>query len=445
MLYFKGNRQEEEGNAGDLHFSEWDEADAFGQAVANLEQIVEHNNSPWNLSLFEQRVLDRTEWQNNYLSSESRRGYWLQDLCLGMENHDSAVKPARQEWPFESSPYRMFGGKNLKPNSVFADEANNELFDRNFSSKYSVLAEFDETVENQNEVMSSSVSVIDTGVNTRTPERNPGRISGSSKRRPTDADTSMREKRKDRRCRVELNLSHDTICETTTKYETCHAVKGADDDEGEENASCVRQLLNDRALSTDNYKTQEHRKVETKSECGDEKQKGGGRRFAAVRDTPSRTLSCGSRDEVREKEESTCGGKDSSSDSSSPGEDNCVEGAVNSFGRCSKWTLPYKPQETRGQSCSSLDDDLERACVEPIRRGLHELLRDKVLVTREDLECRENRRFLHFLIYEHRMGVSIKELKATIAKERADHPEKEICRPSLSSKILTNSVGWMSS
>ena len=101
-----------------------------------------------------------------------------------------------------------------------------------------------------------------------------------------------------------------------------------------------------------------------------------------------------------------------------------VEGAVHTRFRDSL----RKMQETGGQKSFSVLDNVHD---EPVRRDLRDLLRDKVAATMDDFESKENRRLLHFLIYEHKLGVSIKELKATIAEELADNPEKILCRPPL--------------
>lgn len=53
------------------------------------------------------------------------------------------------------------------------------------------------------------------------------------------------------------------------------------------------------------------------------------------------------------------------------------------------------------------------------RRDLLVLLREQKQVDQNDLLDKENRRLLHFLMYEHKMGISLSELQKSIRKEQA--------------------------
>jgi hypothetical protein len=53
------------------------------------------------------------------------------------------------------------------------------------------------------------------------------------------------------------------------------------------------------------------------------------------------------------------------------------------------------------------------------------LLREQKTVTQKDLTDKENRRLLHFLIYEHKMGVSLTELEKSVRKEKEDGIEPD--------------------
>lgn len=59
------------------------------------------------------------------------------------------------------------------------------------------------------------------------------------------------------------------------------------------------------------------------------------------------------------------------------------------------------------------------------KRDLLILLRDQKPVTQKDLKDKENRRLLHFLIYEHKMGISLGELGKMILKEKEDGVEPD--------------------
>jgi hypothetical protein len=51
------------------------------------------------------------------------------------------------------------------------------------------------------------------------------------------------------------------------------------------------------------------------------------------------------------------------------------------------------------------------------RRDLLVLLREQKTVQQSDLMDRENRRLLHFLMYEHKMGISLQELHKSITQQ----------------------------
>jgi hypothetical protein len=53
----------------------------------------------------------------------------------------------------------------------------------------------------------------------------------------------------------------------------------------------------------------------------------------------------------------------------------------------------------------------------PPRRDLMVLLREQKTVQPSDLMDQENRRLLHFLAYEHKMGISIKELRRSVSAD----------------------------
>ena len=51
------------------------------------------------------------------------------------------------------------------------------------------------------------------------------------------------------------------------------------------------------------------------------------------------------------------------------------------------------------------------------RRDLLVLLREQKTVQPADLLDKENRRLLHFLAYEHKMGISLKELRRSVSAD----------------------------
>jgi hypothetical protein len=529
----------EDDNEADVPFSDW----ATSTATVR-EDVSCVGNTSWNVDAFEQRIENSTDWTMNFStqSSETKHITRFQDLCLGLDSRDGIpVEPTKKEWPFESSPCRLFGGKNTRPNSASAAATNAELFFTNFDAAAQCQSE-----ETTPELV----------VETRASEKNLHRtISGSSKRRSVDASSSFSEKRTDRRSSVNRNLYNNSSERVTATDKRGAAVKVSDDDdrclqmhrlsmsrstsreilarpeyntgsdqtgegtigdadeksrhkrrssrsrsksserlgpkssssrpcelrmrskspgrrvtpgrhqssdnlefgvssglrkmrnsgsqqeirltsdsETKEIAASIRRPKISRAMSTDNVKPPEDYRpsgvAQAKSVYGGGEQKRRGRRItAAERVNPGRSLSRARRDaeeQVKGKEtrdNATCvsNGLRSSDDS----DDDCMdEGAVHTRFRDSL----RKMQETGGQKSFSV---LDNGHDEPVRRDLRDLLRDKVAATMDDFGSKENRRLLHFLIYEHKLGVSIKELKATIAEELADNPEKILCRPPL--------------
>lgn len=69
------------------------------------------------------------------------------------------------------------------------------------------------------------------------------------------------------------------------------------------------------------------------------------------------------------------------------------------------------------------------------RRDLLVLLREQQKVQQSDLMDKENRRLLHFLVYEHKMGVSIKELARSVRQDQQAEVESPIRRRRISLEV----------
>jgi hypothetical protein len=65
------------------------------------------------------------------------------------------------------------------------------------------------------------------------------------------------------------------------------------------------------------------------------------------------------------------------------------------------------------------------------RRDLLALLRDQKTVHQSDFHDKENRRMLHFLFYQHKLGVDLKELQANVDHDIALNGPKAMRRPIL--------------
>jgi hypothetical protein len=65
------------------------------------------------------------------------------------------------------------------------------------------------------------------------------------------------------------------------------------------------------------------------------------------------------------------------------------------------------------------------------RRDLSVLVRDQKTVHAADFNDKDNRRLLHFLIFQHKLGVDLAELQATVAQDIAMHGAEALRRPVL--------------
>lgn len=208
----------------------------------------------------------------------------------------------------------------------------------------------------------------------------------------------------------------------------------------EQSATSIRRPNIKRAMSIENVRPPEQYGPSTATSLyGGGELKRRGRRMTVAPQTAGRSLSRGRNEtDERVKEELLREKPNTSPDESSSSDDDSSveEGAVQIMGKCTKWTSLnrdrlHRSQDACGQSSAVQNHDGDEQCAEPVRRDLRDLLRNKELVTREDLEGKENRRFLHFLMYEHKIGVSIEALKTTIRKELAEYPDEAFHRPSL--------------
>ena len=126
----------EDDNEADVPFSDW----ATSTATVR-EDVSCVGNTCWNVDAFEQRIENSTDWTMNFStqSSETKHITRFQDLCLGLDSRDGVpVEPTKKEWPFESSPCRLFGGKNTRPNSASAAATNAELSSQILTRQHNV-------------------------------------------------------------------------------------------------------------------------------------------------------------------------------------------------------------------------------------------------------------------------------------------------------------------
>lgn len=65
----------------------------------------------------------------------------------------------------------------------------------------------------------------------------------------------------------------------------------------------------------------------------------------------------------------------------------------------------------------------------PERRDLLKLLREKKHISEEDLQSRENRKLLHCIIYQQKMGVCFPDLAAHVNEDIENDPEEAFLRP----------------
>jgi len=119
--------------------------------MANKKASPPDRTSSWDLAAFEEKVSGETSnnwWNSNTTSGSavrSKKVTRVQDLALrNLDSSAHSVEPnegSKNEndnstWPFESSPCRMFGGKNTRGGQGSeADLTNEQLFDRDFADR----------------------------------------------------------------------------------------------------------------------------------------------------------------------------------------------------------------------------------------------------------------------------------------------------------------------
>ena len=95
--------------------------------------------------------------------------------------------------------------------------------------------------------------------------------------------------------------------------------------------------------------------------------------------------------------------------------DNSVDSEVNLVLGTSQHS---KKSESKTESKKSRKSESRKKLSGEPRRDLLLLLREQKKVSEQDFKDKENRRLLHFLIFEHKMGISLKQLHRHIRKEQ---------------------------
>ena len=117
----------------------------LGQLMANKKSSPDQATaaSSWDLEAFEQQVQGDSNWsQGSSSRKKKKKANRLQDIAItNLDTPPSSPQVTKTNetsstWPFESSPCRMFGGKNTRAASTDdGDSKNEQLFDAKFADR----------------------------------------------------------------------------------------------------------------------------------------------------------------------------------------------------------------------------------------------------------------------------------------------------------------------
>jgi hypothetical protein len=97
----------------------------------NSATVHEDRETSWDAAAFDEKVRKDGKWKG----SKEKKATRVQDISMslvsGHEPQHSANDKNKESWPFDSSPCRMFGGKNTKGDGSNAP-VNTELFKTEF-------------------------------------------------------------------------------------------------------------------------------------------------------------------------------------------------------------------------------------------------------------------------------------------------------------------------
>jgi hypothetical protein len=475
------------------------------------------------------------QWKES--KQQSKNVSRLQDLSLNSSDHDGGNEKKDESWPYDSSPCRMYGGKNTRPGG---EEINKELFKSDWAKDkndpdYEFAGEDDEFDEEA--VHDTALAIVEESEeegeanpsqsrSTRKPRkerpdaqaevvRAPGRgeadgntggdvpkkRSEGTPSRSLRRASSSRDFKKSSSKSDEMGASCHGSIETERKQvkksrrkDTEEATAGDPNGpvshsrsgppsrvpprrtrtgDGLEDLSRHRANTRDEMMSTSGEEPAEPaepRKSSRRSKTKPDRRSLMSRAMSTANVKkpedygPQRTSSRGGEELVASSAHSSLS-KRSSERSSGRGGDELASGSSHTSSRktsgrrrmlmqrsASQRSLSKEEKSRSSKSRASSDSEesepefaedvkdatpsepakerkttRRRGTTRPAetRRDLLILLREQKTVTQKDLTDKENRRLLHFLIYEHKMGVSLTELEKSVRKEKEEGIEPD--------------------
>uniref|UniRef100_A0A7S3KZA5 Uncharacterized protein n=1 Tax=Amphora coffeiformis TaxID=265554 RepID=A0A7S3KZA5_9STRA len=108
--------------------------------------------SSWDTEAFDAKV--KTSKDAKWKGKETKKASRVQDISMCLESGHEPVKKGEESWPFESSPCKLFGGKNTKKSGD--DAINKELFKTEFDIKKESKTDSEESEEDNESEISDS-------------------------------------------------------------------------------------------------------------------------------------------------------------------------------------------------------------------------------------------------------------------------------------------------
>lgn len=462
--------------------------------------------SSWDPSAFDQQKPGEWDESKEHGATVTR----LQDLSLGMGSSHSQENAEKKEesWPYESSPCKMYGGKNTRPGN---EEMNKELFKTSdFEKKDSfssfaegsddefgmeAVAEESEEEEESEEaeeeeppkrlerkssrraslkgnvvraVMNGDASAYDQVLDNAASAAPPTRPVRTVSRSTSDPKIDPTKVRKPAKKRDELAVSCHAGIETRTaakppKKSSRRSKDDSGDTSGDAEPSAPSRrgppsrVPPRRTRTGDGLEDLSRHRANGRDEL--EKRERPRRKPPKPTDRRSLMTRAMSTQNVKKPEDygpratggaAAAGGGDdlgSSTHSTTERHKASARRRMSSQRSASQRSLnkesKSRSREPESDSEEEVDDEEDKAperkltrqpsrrvrgtssrAPEP-KRDLLILLRDQKTVVQKDLKDKENRRLLHFLIYEHKMGVSLAGLEKSIRQEKEDGIEPD--------------------
>lgn len=412
----KSGDQEIENDGSFDGFGNWDAINISGSKMADA--AMEAMNSSWNVNTFEERLGDADDWQEE----EQHKATRLQDIGMALVDDSCGKRKDEQEkkqWPYESSPCKLFGGKNTRNNTT-AEAVNKELFETNFAEKeFDTFQDMEELLDHEPQVdalfekaptMRRAKQTTRTTKTTTRKSRQRSRSSSpsmelrfrrsTSKSRSRTRSKSRTRSRSKSRSRTRSQSQTRSRSKSQTRARSKSRTRARSKSPSPTNYRVVRKTIT-RLKSSDNM---EFGHVEARKAYRKKPDKA---TKPAVKTRPriSRAMS---NDNVEPPEQTT--------NETSPRDRTNVYGGTGGRRRGRKKQEPLIDDSTTNESEEFLSPQ------QPACPSIMEKFKDKSSICEDDLCDVANRRLLHCIVYKTTLGVDFPELRDAVEQELNESP-----------------------